>query len=67
MAVGEYIGNGNPDGSSFGSASTEKISFYGIAPVVQATVAAAGTDAATTQTLANGLRTQLIALGLVKA
>jgi len=67
MAVGEFLGNGNPDGSSFGSAITEKISFYGIAPVVQAAIAAAGTDAGTTQTLANDLRTKLIALGLVKA
>jgi hypothetical protein len=67
MAIGEYLGNGNPDGSSFGSAITEKISFYGITPVVQAQIAAAGTDAATTQTLANDLRTKLIALGLVKA
>ena len=31
------------------------------------TVAAAGTDAATTQALANSLRTQLIALGVVVA
>lgn len=31
------------------------------------TVAAAGTDATTTQALANSLRTQLIALGLVVA
>lgn len=35
MAVGEYLGNGCPDGSSFGQSATEKISFYGVTPVVQ--------------------------------
>lgn len=34
---------------------------------VALTVAAAATDAATTQTLANSLRTQLIALGILTA
>jgi hypothetical protein len=47
--------------------STGKVGFYEKAPVVQQTVAAAGTDAGTTQALANSLRTALINLGLVKA
>jgi hypothetical protein len=64
MAVGEYIGNGNPDGTSLGQ-SGEKISFYGATPVVKATIAANGTDAATTQTLANDLKAKLQSLGLV--
>jgi len=51
--------------SLVGLKAADKIGFYGIAPVVQASIAAAGTDAATTQTLANDLRTKLIALGLV--
>lgn len=34
MAVGEYVGNGCPDGTSFGQ-SGEKISFYGYTPLVQ--------------------------------
>lgn len=47
MAVGEYIGNGNPDGTSFGQ-SGEKISFYGATPVTQqASGAAAPTTTAT--------------------
>lgn len=66
MAV-EYLGDGNPDGTSLGLSATEKIGFYGTTPVVQATIAAAGTDATTTQALANDLRTKLIALGLVAA
>ncbi|KKL60502.1 hypothetical protein LCGC14_2204650, partial [marine sediment metagenome] len=57
----------NPGGSGLGQSATDLISFYGITPIVQATIAAAGTDAATTQTLANDLRTKLIALGLVAA
>jgi hypothetical protein len=37
MAVGQYLGDDNPDGVSFGkgSASTNKISFYGFTPVSQ--------------------------------
>lgn len=41
------------------------VGFYGAALVAKATVAAAATDAATTQALANDLRSKLIALGLV--
>ena len=48
-----------------GLKSTDTISFYGVTAVAQASIAAAGTDAGTTQTLANDLRTKLIALGLV--
>lgn len=63
MAVGEYIGNGNPDGTSFGQ-SGEKISFYGATPVAVQATAAAGTDATTTQALCNALKTALDNLGL---
>ena len=34
MAV-EYIGGNAPDGMSFGVSTTEKISFYGVTPIVQ--------------------------------
>lgn len=33
----QYIGNGNPDGHSFGYTSAEKISLYGKTPIVQQT------------------------------
>ncbi len=66
-APSKQLSDANPGGSGLGQSATDKISFYGITPVVQATIAAAGTDAATTQTLANDLRTKLIALGLVAA
>jgi hypothetical protein len=47
--------------------ATGTVGFFGTTPVVQPTVAAAGSDAATTQALANSIRTILIAYGLVKA
>lgn len=58
------LGDGSADGVQL---PDTKIGFYGATPSAQLTVAAAGTDAATTQTLANSLRTQLIALGLLVA
>lgn len=64
MAI-EHLSKGNDDGTTLGQSATDKISFYGVTAVVQATIAAAGTDAATTQTLANDLRTKLSALGLI--
>lgn len=66
MAVGEYLGNGCPDGSSFGRTTTEKISFYGVTPVVQpAPAVAVGTDIATVILEIADLRAQLVALGLI--
>jgi hypothetical protein len=44
-----------------------KVGFFDTAPIVEQTIAAAGTDAATTQALANSIRTILLAYGLVKA
>ena len=43
--IGEYIGNGNPDGTSFGYDENEKISFYGVTPCTQQS---GGTAIATT-------------------
>lgn len=42
------------------------VGFFGATPVVEQTVAAEATDAATTLALANSLRAALIAYGLVK-
>jgi hypothetical protein len=68
MAV-EYIGNNAPDGMSIGSAITEKVSMYGITPVVQQAVGAAisTTTLTTTGILAviNGYNTLIAALKLV--
>lgn len=52
MAV-EYIGKNAPDGMSFGIGTTEKISFYGVTPIVQrsgAAQAAVSTTASTSTT-----------------
>jgi hypothetical protein len=43
MAV-EYIGDGNSDGSTFGQSTTEKVSFYGVTPIVQRSGAAQATS-----------------------
>lgn len=46
------------------NAGSPKIGFFNATPVNKPSLAAAATDAATTQTLANSLRTALINLGL---
>lgn len=48
-----------------GLQASDTIGFYGTTPVAQQASAAAGTDAATTQTLANALRTALLNLGFI--
>lgn len=65
MAIAKHLTGAEPDGTCMGQSVTEKISFYGVTPVVQPATAAAGTDAATTQVLANAMRTCLRALGLM--
>lgn len=71
-------GNTHPDGVSIGNAVTEKVSLYGVTPVVQPAHAdqaamaaityaapnasAANSGDATTDTVITSLRTQLIAL-----
>jgi hypothetical protein len=64
MAV-DQLSKANPDGTVMGQSITDKIAFYGVAVVAQPATAAAGTDAATTQTLANALRTAMRNLGLM--
>lgn len=40
MAVGKQLSDQNPDGVSLGQSTTDKISFYGVTPVVQRALAA---------------------------
>ena len=64
----EYIGGNGPDGMSFGLSATEKISFYNVTPIVQATVAATTTTTATTtalQTDVDAIRTALQNVGII--
>jgi hypothetical protein len=35
MAIGKQVSDLNPDGTALGQSATEKISFYGVTPVVQ--------------------------------
>ena len=81
MAV-EYIGHNGVDGMSFGTAATDKLSFYGATTVDkpasadQAAAASVVTTTATTthlkttvanlRTLLNQIRTDLVELGLIK-
>lgn len=64
MAVGDYCGKKSPDGTSLGQ-SGDKISFFGSTPVAVQATAAAGTDAATTQVIANACRLALLNYGLI--
>lgn len=65
MAIDRQLSDGSSAGVCMGQSSTDKIGFYGLAsPIAQQTLAANGTDAATTQALANDLKAKLKALGL---
>lgn len=65
MASYEQLSYNSPDGCQIGKTATDKVGFFGATPVVRQASAAAGTDAATTQALANALRTALLNLGLI--
>ena len=40
----QYLDNGNPDGTVLGKATTNKIGFYGVTPIVQRSGAAQATS-----------------------
>ena len=77
----QYIGDGAPEGVSIQTGITEKLSFYGVTPVVQPSgagqAAATNTTTTTSTTTAlttdldalrvevNAIRTALVALGLI--
>ena len=48
MAVGEYVGACSDDGMSIGTATTDKVSLYGVTPVVQASAVTAVDTSSTT-------------------
>ena len=61
MAV-EYIGNGNPDGTSLGKSTSELVSLYGVTPIAQRSGAAQGTFTTTmTQSTGYGFLTSTAA------
>jgi hypothetical protein len=62
------IGDGNTGGCTFGASVTEKVSFYGVTPIVQpAPAVTVGTDLATVILELADLRAQFLALGLIEA
>ena len=64
MAIGQQLSDNNSQGTALGQSATDLISFYGATPLAQQSLAANGTDAATTQALANDLKAKLKAIGL---
>lgn len=64
MAV-NYLGDNGPDGACFGTATTEKIGFYGRTPIVQPTSSFATSDVGTASSadVTTGLKAAVIALG----
>ena len=69
MATVTQLHDGNPDGCNFGSASTDKLGFYGLTtPIVQPTKATAvTTTSATSTTNAYGYTTDAQADAIVTA
>jgi hypothetical protein len=55
----------NVSGVKVGESVSQTVGFYGATGSAQQSVAVAGSDAATTQALANSIRTALINLGIV--
>jgi hypothetical protein len=66
MAV-HYLGDNGSDGVVLGTASTEKIGFFGATPVVQQSVTAPSTTSTTTTCEAAivSINAALVALGLI--
>jgi hypothetical protein len=69
MAIGQYVDDGNPDGSAFGR-SDGKIGFFGlVTPIVKPTVTFTSTTQATVASVVatdlHALRTAIAALGAI--
>lgn len=64
MAGETQLSDGNDSGTILGQSSTDKISFYGKAPVVRAAHIADATDATTALTRINAILVVLEDLGL---
>lgn len=67
MAV-HYVGDNGPDGVVIGTASTEKVGFYGATPVTRPSVTWPNTGTATTtlnETKVNRLMAALVSVGII--
>lgn len=58
------LSDGNPDGTSLGQSSTDKVGFFGATPAVRPAHTADATDAATAITAVNAVLANLRTLGL---
>jgi UDP-N-acetyl-D-mannosaminuronic acid transferase (WecB/TagA/CpsF family) len=68
MADYSQLHDGNPDGVRFGNSASDKVGFYGVTPVVQAsTLTSVTTTAATSTTNAYGYTTAAQADAIVTA
>lgn len=68
MATYERLDYGSPDGSQWGTASTDKLGFYGATPVVRPAITAVATGTATTtlnETKINRLYAALRSIGII--
>jgi hypothetical protein len=61
----QQVSDGNPDGVCVGQSATDKVGFYGKAPIAQGATVTDGTDATTTQAAVNAIIDRLQALGLI--
>lgn len=59
------VGDGNPDGISLGASASEKVGFYGVTPVIQASTTAAPVSTAATSTSPYGFATSTQADAIV--
>jgi hypothetical protein len=66
MAV-EIVGTGQPDGTSLGRATTEKVGLYGEAVVQPTMSVAVGTDLATVILELAEIRAALVGVGIIDA
>ena len=67
MAV-HYVGDNGPDGVCIGTASTEKVGFYGTTPITKPSVTWPNTATATTtlnETKVNRIMAALVSIGLI--
>lgn len=48
MAIGKHLSDANPDGTCLGQSATDKISFYGVTPIAQRSLAAQDTTTLST-------------------
>lgn len=70
MAIGKQLSDGNPDGTSLGQSTTDKVSVYGVTPVVQGAAVTGLTTTPTATDIAtavNAIISRLEDFGIIAA